>query len=419
MKVEWAGQHPDEGSIHAWLDGELDPSEAELLAEHVRGCTECGALVAEARGLMAGASRVVRQLDTAPARLIQPATTPTLGDNATMWRLMRVTPARASIAAILLVALGITLTRSRVATDSELNQAVATAPVSSEAVTAMTAPKEKPAPVKDGLLNSAMGRRMDEEHPPRTMEATPGAAIPSPSAPTTAAAVPDLSGPQRVATARASMRAADTASPAADKARVGFSAGAAATLDRVTAAAQAAEAAGSRNEVSLSKVVGAVGPSTGGQCYLVESSAPSAQWGSATLPIVLAFDSAGTTARVLTPNGTDTEMRAVKTAGRTDSLVLRLRRIGYDGSLALDAIGAARGGVMRSKQSTMQLSEVVTTGVAEERRISARADTRIPQPAAAPPAPAKRAEAAARERDASVGAAIQITAHVVSCTGRR
>jgi anti-sigma factor RsiW len=416
MKVEWVGQHPDEGSIHAWLDGELDPSDAELLAEHVRGCSECGARAAEARGLMAGASRVVRQLDVTPARLIQPASTPTLDDSGSMWRLMRVTPARASIAAILLVALGITLTRSRVATDSEVVPTVATAPVSGEAMTAMAAPKEAQAPIKDRLLDSAIGRRLAEEHPARTLKPAPGAAIPSPDVPVRADAVPDLTAPQRVAVAREAIRArADTVSPPADKARVGFRAGAPTALDRVTNAAQAAEVAGARNDVSLSKVVGAIGLSTSGQCYLVESSAPGAQWGTATLPIVLAFDSTGTTARVLTPNGADTEMRAVRTAARTDSLVLRLRRIGYEGSLALDAIGDARGGVMRSNAATSSLESVVVTGA--EQRIAARSDTRVPQPAAAPPAVAKRAEAPARERDAA--AATKITAHVVSCATRR
>ncbi|MDB4889591.1 MAG: hypothetical protein JWL61_1446, partial [Gemmatimonadetes bacterium] len=123
----------------------------------------------------------------------------------------------------------------------------------------------------------------------------------------------------------------------------------------------------------------------------------------------------GTTARVLTPNGADTEMRAVRTAGRTDSLVLRLRRIGYEGFLALDAIGDARGGLMRSNPATSNLESVVVTGTAQ--RALARADTRIPQPAASPPAAAKRDEAPARERDAA--AATKIIAHVVSCTTRR
>jgi hypothetical protein len=419
MKVEWEGQHPDEGSIHAWLDGELDPSEAELLDEHARGCAECGARVAEARGLRAGASRVVGQLDVMPARLIQPATTPTLDDSGSMWRLLRVTPARASIAAVLLVALGITLTRTRVAKDSEVVPAFGIASGTGSApMTAMSEPKETPAPVKDGLLDSSIARKLAAEQPPRALEPTPGAAIPSEDKAMSAAAVPDLTAPQRVAAARASIKArSDSSSPPADRARVGFSPGAPATLDRMAAADQAAEAAGARNEMSA-KVAGAVGGSTAGQCYLVESSASGAQWGTTTLPMVLAFDSAGTMARVLTPNGADTEMRAVRTPGRTDSLVLRLRRIGFEGSLALDAIGDARGGSMRSGPSTLMLESVVTTGMAEQRRSDLRGNARAPQPAAAPPAAAKKADEPAREKDASA-AAVQITAHVVSCITRR
>ena len=52
-------EHPDEGLIHAWLDDALSAAEAERLAAHVRSCADCQARVAEARGLIAGASRIV------------------------------------------------------------------------------------------------------------------------------------------------------------------------------------------------------------------------------------------------------------------------------------------------------------------------------------------------------------------------
>jgi len=60
------GGHPDEGLIHAWLDEALDASESERLAAHVRDCSACQARVAEARGLIAGASRIVAELDEVP-----------------------------------------------------------------------------------------------------------------------------------------------------------------------------------------------------------------------------------------------------------------------------------------------------------------------------------------------------------------
>ena len=57
--------HPDEGTIHAWLDGALPDAEARRVAEHVEhgACAECAKAVAEARGLIAGASRIVGALD--------------------------------------------------------------------------------------------------------------------------------------------------------------------------------------------------------------------------------------------------------------------------------------------------------------------------------------------------------------------
>ena len=60
-------QHLDEGTIHAWLDGELPADEAEKIAAHANECAECGALVAEARGLIAASTRILTALDNVPA----------------------------------------------------------------------------------------------------------------------------------------------------------------------------------------------------------------------------------------------------------------------------------------------------------------------------------------------------------------
>jgi hypothetical protein len=93
------GGHLDEGTIHAWLDDALDAASAARVESHVAECAECSAAVAEARGLIAGASRVVRTLDdeneaasTSPAwgRSSAPASP------APLWRMLRVTPARAT-----------------------------------------------------------------------------------------------------------------------------------------------------------------------------------------------------------------------------------------------------------------------------------------------------------------------------------
>ena len=68
-------QHPDEGMIHTWLDGELPAEEAAALETHVAECAECAAAVAEARGLIAASSRIVSSLDIVPGDVI-PATIP-------------------------------------------------------------------------------------------------------------------------------------------------------------------------------------------------------------------------------------------------------------------------------------------------------------------------------------------------------
>ncbi len=66
-------RHPDEGQIHAWLDGALDPATAAELDAHLAACPACSAAVAEARGLIAGASRILLALDNVPAGVIPTA----------------------------------------------------------------------------------------------------------------------------------------------------------------------------------------------------------------------------------------------------------------------------------------------------------------------------------------------------------
>ena len=63
-------QHPEEGIIHAWLDGALPADEAAALESHVASCKECAAGVAEARGLIAASSRIVGHLDAVPGKVI-------------------------------------------------------------------------------------------------------------------------------------------------------------------------------------------------------------------------------------------------------------------------------------------------------------------------------------------------------------
>jgi len=78
-------QHPDEGTIHSWLDGALSADEAARVEAHVKECSQCAAAVAEARGFIAGASRILTALDNAPRGVI-PVAAPRKRIDPLMWR---------------------------------------------------------------------------------------------------------------------------------------------------------------------------------------------------------------------------------------------------------------------------------------------------------------------------------------------
>jgi hypothetical protein len=67
-------EHLDEGMIHAWLDGALAPDESVRVEVQVAHCSECAALVAEARGLVAASSRILSSLDAVPGGVIPGST---------------------------------------------------------------------------------------------------------------------------------------------------------------------------------------------------------------------------------------------------------------------------------------------------------------------------------------------------------
>nr|MDQ6887847.1 zf-HC2 domain-containing protein [Gemmatimonadota bacterium] len=66
-------QHPDEGTLHGWLDGALDAGEAARVEAHVASCAVCSSAVADARGFIAASSRILSALDDVPAGAIPPA----------------------------------------------------------------------------------------------------------------------------------------------------------------------------------------------------------------------------------------------------------------------------------------------------------------------------------------------------------
>ena len=92
-------QHLDEGTIHAWLDGELPLAEREAAEAHVAQCAACAAAVAEARGFIAASSRILTSLDAVPGGVLPRARSA---------RARRFTMSRAwmAVAAVLVLAIG-------------------------------------------------------------------------------------------------------------------------------------------------------------------------------------------------------------------------------------------------------------------------------------------------------------------------
>lgn len=130
-------QHLDEGTIHSWLDGALSADEAARVEAHVKECPQCAAAVAEARGFIAGASRILTALDNAPRGVIPVAATRKRVD-AIVWRVA---------ATLLVVAAGtLVVVRNRGSNDQPMSAASDKATVPSqrtpvaEGTTATTGP---------------------------------------------------------------------------------------------------------------------------------------------------------------------------------------------------------------------------------------------------------------------------------------
>jgi hypothetical protein len=388
--------HPDEGTIHAWLDRQLDDATAATLEAHLQRCDECADRVAEARGLIAGASRIIGSLDDAEvtraaavgagapaAKSWGPAILPTT--RAAGLPAFRFTPARSAIAAVLVVA-------------------VATAIVHEN-----QQPSSKQAKVAA-----------------ETAAATSGAASPAPAG-------LDSSAATRVATARAFAEAQRETTVNADLARVGSvpAARASTPLEQTVAAANAADAAVAQRALApgvagsgmavaggVSKGVAAAPPAAAIEaplCFRVESAnGAAASWGPVPLPFTLALDAPATraSARVLTPDGREADAHARFERRGGDSLLFTLQRIGYSGTLTVGAPGEISAGVMRSSPAMLALSEVVVTAEPDTRQ---RRALRKPSRAASS-APA-RADSAptAPERDATP--AVPVVVRKVGCGG--
>lgn len=76
---------PDEGLIHAWLDGQLPPEDAARIEELAATDPEWAAAVAEARGLVAASSRILSALDHVPAGVVPKRTAARTGQRLPWW----------------------------------------------------------------------------------------------------------------------------------------------------------------------------------------------------------------------------------------------------------------------------------------------------------------------------------------------
>jgi len=157
--------HLDEGTIHAWLDDAVDATQSSEIEAHIAQCATCSAAVAEARGLVAGASRILNALDDVPANVV-PKRAPALAPARRQWR---AAPWVAGIAAALMLAIGVTQIRRDVAPE-DVFLAESRAPASR---------------VMDSVADTALRAKA-----PATVAAQPPAQAPTtPSAPTAAARV--------------------------------------------------------------------------------------------------------------------------------------------------------------------------------------------------------------------------------------
>ena len=422
-----ATEHPDEGAIHAWLDDALDAAEAERLAAHVRSCPECQARVAEARGLIAGASRIVAALDDVPAGTrpqwaqsvaaeggaagVAATTAAEPMAQRSLWRWLRVTPGRAALAATILVAVGITLTYQRAAIESTPRSAAAVLNPQKTDVPASTSPEgaaSDAAKPRDEILDSAVAKNVAIAQGRRAIGAAPGPAIPAAPPPSIASQAPAAGAGAGAGAAVARGRAAAEAQRestvvAADRYE-------ARRPPRTVTGATATIAGGRADGATMAQVSA---DAVASRCFRIDSPDSDARWADQPFPLVIALDSAATTAgrrsaAVLTVAGEPTQLRATWIP-RGDSVLVRLGRIGYSGMIALGPDAGARSGLAVSAVAPSALEEVVVEPPANAR-------------AAVPRADAARAEAAAPARPTPPGGPpvrqLRVTARAIPCPSR-
>jgi len=163
-------QHLDEGTIHAWLDGELPPAEREAAEAHVASCEDCRAAVAEARGFIAASSRILTALDAVPGGVLPASTSATAPKRFTISRAWMAAAAVLVLSTATVIAVRpkrdaaiATVARDEATSlraDSQNGpSAVASAPMVAAAPEPSPAPSEKPATNAPSARRRARWRR--------------------------------------------------------------------------------------------------------------------------------------------------------------------------------------------------------------------------------------------------------------------
>ncbi|MGQ0539332.1 MAG: carboxypeptidase regulatory-like domain-containing protein, partial [Gemmatimonadaceae bacterium] len=185
-------QHLDEGTIHAWLEGALSPNEAARAESHVAECAVCASALAEARGMIAAASRVLAALDDVPA--LRTAPLPVTGLRRGWWRRAGMGYAAA---ATLLLAAGTTLVLRSAGNDvslrDDLRPAATSVPLESlrdsaaaqeQARERASATRSAAAALEDSSRPAKRSRRKGESEDLSTDRVVPlPGAMPRPAAP--------------------------------------------------------------------------------------------------------------------------------------------------------------------------------------------------------------------------------------------
>ena len=152
--------HLDEGTIHAWLDGALDAEEAGRVERHASECATCAAAVAEARGLVAGASRILTALDGVPGGVVPKtaaaAVRPRARRGPSLWTTLHLTPARAAAAAVVVLAAGTALVLNNAPKAARSAITLANSPVDSAVAMRRAAPLTLPLAAPDSVASRAV-----------------------------------------------------------------------------------------------------------------------------------------------------------------------------------------------------------------------------------------------------------------------